>query len=54
VLHVEGNDRDRVYARCGEEEAEIEMDGARTRVVRGALSNARFVIDKINYDRSLR
>jgi hypothetical protein len=54
VLHVQGDDRDMLYARCGDERGAIKMDGPRTRLVRGELREERFLIDKIHHDRALR
>jgi lipoteichoic acid synthase len=54
VLHAMGTERGHVYARCGEREGVIRIEGDHTRVVSGDLPDPGRLVDKINHDRLAR
>lgn len=51
VLHTRADDRGRVDVVCGEERAAIRLQGDRTKIESGHLTDPRSLVDQVNYER---
>jgi hypothetical protein len=51
VFHARGDDRDRIYVRCGQEEGIVELKGKYAHFVAGNIANSKPVFDKLHYER---
>ncbi|WP_041350672.1 LTA synthase family protein [Nitrosococcus watsonii] len=51
ILRPQGNQRDIVDAYCGDQHAQIQLEGDKTRILRGTLPHGKALIEQINIQR---